>query len=360
MIKKNLKIKSKRIFFVFIIFFFFLIFADKYVQAEKTAAPAMLNLEVPIFTYTQVTSLAEYIKTIYKYALYVLVPIAIIIIIWAGIQWIVAGGNLAKIKQAKKYITAALTGLFIGLLSYVILSLVGITELKNPTIEYIEEEEIPTAEGGELSDYNADYAQTGAGKSKWDIELGNVYSSKETKTDAKGNQKITTVWHCPGIQTTSVSCPKIGTSFRVNVKALPAFTAACNNLPSGLPRLVNGGSYNCRGNVNSAGHPSMHAYGIAFDIDPTNNQNCKPKPVTATCPVCGTTKKAGCCGQDLEKKKAIMALNNPVLLCTRAKEFGCTCNLPPAFIMSMINSGFKWGGTYSHTYDAMHFEVRRK
>ena len=113
----------------------------------KTAATPNLQLEIPIFGYTNATNIAEYIKNLYQYAIYALVPIGIVIIIAAGIMWILAGGNLAKIKQAKKYISGAIIGITIGLLSYVILSLVGITELKMPQIEYIEPMPIPILDG---------------------------------------------------------------------------------------------------------------------------------------------------------------------------------------------------------------------
>jgi len=113
------------------------VFISKFVLAE-TAQPPDYQLQVPIFGYTKASNLAEYIKNLYQYGLYALVPLAIIIIIYAGIKWILAGGNLAQIKEAKTYITGALTGLTIGLLSYVILSFVGITQLKTPDIEYLQ------------------------------------------------------------------------------------------------------------------------------------------------------------------------------------------------------------------------------
>ena len=111
-------------------------------QAKETA-PINVPLQVPIFGYTTATDLAGYIKNLFQYGLYALVPLAIIIIIYAGIKWILAGGNQAQIKEAKTYITGALTGLIIGLLSYVILSFVGITQLKTPGLENIETIDIP-------------------------------------------------------------------------------------------------------------------------------------------------------------------------------------------------------------------------
>ncbi|MFA5188316.1 MAG: hypothetical protein WC460_03070 [Patescibacteria group bacterium] len=115
----------------------FLFNPTKILAQTNNVAPPNYPLEVPIFGFTQATTFADYIKNLYKYGLYILVPIAIVIIITAGIMWILSGGNLANIKQAKKYITGALTGLIIGLLSYVMLSLVGITEFKNLDLEYI-------------------------------------------------------------------------------------------------------------------------------------------------------------------------------------------------------------------------------
>jgi hypothetical protein len=107
-----------------------------------------LQLQIPIFKYTKAKSLADYIKTIYKYGLYILVPIGIVIIIIGGIMWILAGGDMPKIKRAKQYISGALTGILIGLLSYVILSFVGITTLINPSPENIEpiEVDIPSSD----------------------------------------------------------------------------------------------------------------------------------------------------------------------------------------------------------------------
>jgi predicted double-glycine peptidase len=111
--------------------------------------PASLTLQVPILGYTQSKDITDYIANIFQAALFILVPIAIVVIIIAGLQWIFAGGNASKIGEAKKRITGAFLGLLIGLLSYTILSFVGITSLglTSSGPGYIEPMPIPVLDG---------------------------------------------------------------------------------------------------------------------------------------------------------------------------------------------------------------------
>ncbi len=95
------------------------------------------KLQVPIFQTAEVKSFADYIANIYNYSFYVLVPIVIVIIIWAGFKWILAGGDITKIQEAKKYISGAVVGLIIAVLSYTILSLYGITNVGSLQVQYI-------------------------------------------------------------------------------------------------------------------------------------------------------------------------------------------------------------------------------
>ncbi len=110
---------------------------------HKYGAQIDLDLQVPIFKYEKAVNIADYIKNIYKYALYILVPIAIVMVIFGGVKWILAGGNVAQIKTAKKYISSAFIGLIIGVLSYIILSFIGLTQLETPQVAYVEEIESP-------------------------------------------------------------------------------------------------------------------------------------------------------------------------------------------------------------------------
>ncbi len=114
---------------------------------HQYAQPAELNLQVPLFGYTKASDLGEYIINIYNYSLVVLVPIAIVIIIWAGFKWILSAGDSTKIQEAKKYIIGAVTGLVIAFLSYTILSLLGLTQINSPQVNYVEPMPIPVLDG---------------------------------------------------------------------------------------------------------------------------------------------------------------------------------------------------------------------
>lgn len=99
-----------------------------------------LQLQIPIFDYSEATSLPEYISNIFRYAMIIIVPLAIIMVMLGGIQWIQAAGNSQKIGEAKKRISSAFLGLILGLLTYTLLSFVGITQLYMGGMQKIEAE----------------------------------------------------------------------------------------------------------------------------------------------------------------------------------------------------------------------------
>ena len=103
-----------------------------------TSAPASIKLQIPILMQTETSNVYEYIGNIYTAALYIIVPITILIIIMAGLQWASSAGNSEQIKAAKNLIIRGFIGLGIALLSYSILSLIGITSLSLPGVEKIE------------------------------------------------------------------------------------------------------------------------------------------------------------------------------------------------------------------------------
>jgi hypothetical protein len=110
--------------------------ADNQFCCHQTASTSdlisSLELQIPLFDYAQAKNIPEYIAAIYKYALIVIVPLAILMIIIGGIMWLSAGGNNTQIKTAKSYITSALIGLIIALFSYLLFSFAGIENLKMP------------------------------------------------------------------------------------------------------------------------------------------------------------------------------------------------------------------------------------
>ncbi len=104
--------------------------------AEQAAADeGTIELQVPIFGYIKARDIGDYIFNIYKMALYIIIPIILAIMIFAGALWAISGGDKKLIQNAKDYITHGVIGLGIILFSYIFLSFVGIKELKTPQIQ---------------------------------------------------------------------------------------------------------------------------------------------------------------------------------------------------------------------------------
>jgi len=110
---------------------------------HRFAAPPEVTLQVPIFGLTKARDLPEYIRAVFKYGIVVIILLSILGVMFGGFRWILAGGNVAQIKDAKKYIWSAITGLILALLSYTILLTVGIdvANLHAPKVKFIQVEE---------------------------------------------------------------------------------------------------------------------------------------------------------------------------------------------------------------------------
>ncbi len=86
---------------------------------------------------------------------------------------------------------------------------------------------------------------------------------------------------------------------------------------SGMYRVYSVGGYNCR-NIAGTNTRSVHAYGLAIDINPNENPHC---PSNSRC-------------------------NDRNVLIT---------DMPARFINIFIAEGWGWGGNWSSSKDAMHF-----
>ncbi len=71
------------------------------------------------------SNIGEFLQYIYQYGFIIASIIAVIIIIIAGLQWTVSGGNSATIESAKTRIKGAIIGLIILALSYTILQTIN-------------------------------------------------------------------------------------------------------------------------------------------------------------------------------------------------------------------------------------------
>lgn len=89
------------------------------------------DVEVPIkegvtsYDTSEGKAIGAYIKDIYAFAIGAVGIIATVVMMYGGVLWIVAGGNQTKISEAKAWIGAALTGLFLFMTSYMILYLIN-------------------------------------------------------------------------------------------------------------------------------------------------------------------------------------------------------------------------------------------
>lgn len=88
---------------------------------EEYVVTRLYSLEQPFGGKASVDSLGQYVKMMYQYAISLVGIIAVVLIMFGGLQWISAAGNESKIGEAKEIIVSAVSGLVIALLSYTIL-----------------------------------------------------------------------------------------------------------------------------------------------------------------------------------------------------------------------------------------------
>jgi len=73
----------------------------------------------------QVTKLGPLIKSGISIAIILAALMTFAFLVWGGIQWILSGGDKAKYEEARNRITAALIGLAIVVLAWLIIKLVA-------------------------------------------------------------------------------------------------------------------------------------------------------------------------------------------------------------------------------------------
>ena len=85
---------------------------------------------------TQFKDLGQFIQAMYQYAIVLAGILAVLMIIFAGVQWIFSGGNTEQITSARKKITGSIVGVLIALLSYTILNTINpyLVNLRLPQI----------------------------------------------------------------------------------------------------------------------------------------------------------------------------------------------------------------------------------
>ncbi len=107
-------------------------------------------------TFYEIDFIAQYIAGGYRYLLGIVGIVAGIMIVWAGIKWMTAGGMPDRIGSAKKQIAGAIMGVIIALGAYTILFVINpeLVRLKPLRIEVVEKiplglQEVETEEASE-------------------------------------------------------------------------------------------------------------------------------------------------------------------------------------------------------------------
>ena len=122
--------------------------------------PPTLNVDIPGLTFTEATFengfltvnyIGEYIAAIYQYLLGAGALIAVVLIMIAGMQWVLARGDSGAIEKAKKRITDATTGLVLLLFAYTIAAFVSPSSvnLNSLTLEVVPFQELVLPPDGE-------------------------------------------------------------------------------------------------------------------------------------------------------------------------------------------------------------------
>ncbi len=110
--------------------------------------------------YLSLPFLGEYISAVYRYAVIVGSILAVVMIIIAGIQWTVSGGNAEMITRARKRIGTALLGLMLLVISYTILYLVNPNLVSIRNIQLLYTKGIPLSEVVSLDFMTGDSSST--------------------------------------------------------------------------------------------------------------------------------------------------------------------------------------------------------
>jgi 3D (Asp-Asp-Asp) domain-containing protein len=161
----------KKITFPILIISLFLIsvnfvLADNYLPGPQPIQPPDVKIKIPgmdnlgeikpaMCTYDetktcyQIPWIANYIGGVYKFGVSALALLSVIVIAWGGIVWLTAGGSATQVSKAKDWILGGITGLILGLTSYVLLVTINpdFVNLKPIEVAFIKREEFKLEKG---------------------------------------------------------------------------------------------------------------------------------------------------------------------------------------------------------------------
>jgi hypothetical protein len=213
-------------------------------------------LEVPFGQTKAVLGLADYLLQLYTFIVTTIGVVAAVMIMFHGIQWAAAAGNSDIIGKAKDGILHAIIGVVLAFSSYLILYTINpaLVQFTNPSLP------VPMDSGT--------VQESSCGK-------GTVYLKRPSgeqvaikSCDEANTEKITLF----GMTT------RVNKEVAASLKAIDAewqakggqtFYAVTPALNDRSPATEHEG-YNCR-KVTGGTTYSIHAYGLAIDVNPKNN-----------------------------------------------------------------------------------------
>lgn len=119
--------------------------------------------------------LANYVKAIFIYFIWVVGIVATVMVVYGGIRWVAAAGNAGQIKEARDIIDNAIIGVIIGLCSVVLLNIINpkLTKLSLPGMHMT------------VSEYVAGLHVGTVCKQDLDVECGKIREDGTAKVDGK-------------------------------------------------------------------------------------------------------------------------------------------------------------------------------
>lgn len=96
-----------------------------FAQAKQKVELCPKDSEFNVLCNLQYANLGKYIGTIISIILGIAVIIALFFLIYGGIKWILSGGDKGGVEAARNTIVAAIVGLVITFLAFLIINIVG-------------------------------------------------------------------------------------------------------------------------------------------------------------------------------------------------------------------------------------------
>lgn len=263
------------------------------------------QVTIPGFTGGVVTgtTFGEYVRAFYIFFIGVIGILATVMVMYGGYRWITAAGNASRIQTAKTMVTNAIVGVVLALTSYILLQLINPTLVRITDLSMLTIRPISQPIGSE-------------GDNPFTCPQNFALIAKYGNVDVVAQTKLVTVRYRNTTPPLNIDKP-----YRVHEMESARFEAvfdAIKNIPYDISRHPDGGAWNMRRNVNNPDCWSLHAFGIAIDINPDKNPNCQ--------------------------------------LGTRCFDVPQT-DIPPEIIDAFLDNGFRWGGNFRSVKDYMHFEV---